>query len=119
MARDWTKPPPDALFTMRVPVEYASLHAAVRGSLVAVIRTLNLLSVWCRGRTSTFVNIKSTLGLSDFHFAQLTSEDSYQIATMGVQGLRVEIVSDGPPPEEEPEYVLPPLFASTPDSRGF
>jgi len=33
---------------------------------------------------------------------QLTSEDSYQIAIMGVQGLRVEIVSDGPPPIEEP-----------------
>jgi hypothetical protein len=29
IARDWTKPPPDALFTLRVPIEYASLHAAV------------------------------------------------------------------------------------------
>jgi len=27
---------------------------------------------------------------------------------MGVQGLRVEIVSDGPPPEEEPECVFTP-----------
>ena len=42
-------------------------------------------------------------------FSQLTSEDSYQIATMGVQGLRVEIVSDGPPPEEEPECVVSPV----------
>ena len=29
VARDWTKPPPDAQFTLRVPVEYASIHAAV------------------------------------------------------------------------------------------
>jgi hypothetical protein len=29
LARDWIKPPPDAIFTLRVPVEFASLHAAV------------------------------------------------------------------------------------------
>ena len=29
---------------------------------------------------------------------------------MGVQGLRVEIVSDGPPPEEEPECVFPQTY---------
>lgn len=40
-------------------------------------------------------------------FAQLTGEDSYQIALMGVQGLRVEIVSDAPPPPDEPPYVAP------------
>lgn len=39
-------------------------------------------------------------------YDQLTGEDSYQIATMGVQGLRVEIASDGPPPPDEPPYVL-------------
>ena len=32
---------------------------------------------------------------------QLTGDDSYQIAVMGVQGIRVEIVSDGPPPPPE------------------
>jgi hypothetical protein len=32
---------------------------------------------------------------------QLTGEDSYQIAVAGVQGTRVEIVSDAPPPAEE------------------
>jgi hypothetical protein len=53
-----------------------------------------------------------SLGISDLHFSQLTSEDSYQIATMGVQGLRVEIVSDGPPPEEEPECVVSPVCSS-------
>jgi hypothetical protein len=31
-ARDWTKPPPDAMFNLRVPVEYASIHAAVSGT---------------------------------------------------------------------------------------
>jgi len=30
VAREWTKPPPDAQFSLRIPVEYASLHAAVR-----------------------------------------------------------------------------------------
>lgn len=38
---------------------------------------------------------------SVMYHEQLTGEDSYQIATMGVQGLRVEIVSDGPPPPED------------------
>ncbi|KAJ3999122.1 hypothetical protein F5050DRAFT_1797993 [Lentinula boryana] len=27
-ARDWARPPPDAVFSLRVPVEYASIHAA-------------------------------------------------------------------------------------------
>ena len=100
---------------MRVPVEYASLHAAVCELLVAVIRILIPPSVWYRGHISMFVNIQFASGICDLQLLQLTSEDSYQIATMGVQGLRVEIVSDGPPPEEEPEYVLPPVFASISD----
>jgi hypothetical protein len=29
IAQDWAKPPPDATFNLRVPVEYASIHAAV------------------------------------------------------------------------------------------
>lgn len=81
LARDWTKPPPDAIFTLRVPVEYASLHAA---------------------------------RLVSGPYIYLTSEDSFQIATMGVQGLRVEIVSDGPPPEEEPEAPPPPPVLEMP-----
>jgi hypothetical protein len=28
-AQEWTKPPPDAIFNLRVPVEYTSIHAAV------------------------------------------------------------------------------------------
>ncbi|KAJ6502532.1 hypothetical protein C8R45DRAFT_818639 [Mycena sanguinolenta] len=69
VARDWTKPPPDAMFSLRVPVEFASLQAA---RLVAG------------------------------PYIYLTGEDSYQIAVMGVPGLRVEIVSDAPPPPDEP-----------------
>ncbi|CCM02412.1 uncharacterized protein FIBRA_04510 [Fibroporia radiculosa] len=81
-ARDWIKPPPDAIFSLRVPVEYASLHAA---RLVAG------------------------------PYIYLTGEDSYQIATMGVQGLRVEIVSDGPPPpEDEPPPPPPPPVLEMP-----
>ncbi|KAJ7285782.1 hypothetical protein C8J57DRAFT_1431460 [Mycena rebaudengoi] len=72
VARDWTKPPPDAVFSLRVPVEYASLQAA---RLVAG------------------------------PYIYLTGEDSYQIAVMGVPGLRVEIVSDAPPPPDEPPPV--------------
>jgi hypothetical protein len=33
---------------------------------------------------------------------QITDEVSYQIATSGVHGLRVEIVSDAPPPPDDP-----------------
>lgn len=62
-----------------------------------------------------FVRIRFASRMTDLRPPQLTSEDSYQIATMGVQGMRVEIVSDGPPPEEEPEYVLSPICTSAPD----
>ncbi|KAF8892548.1 hypothetical protein BD779DRAFT_1436910 [Infundibulicybe gibba] len=81
VARDWTKPPPDAIFSMRVPVEFASLHAS---RLVAG------------------------------PYIYLTSEDSYQIAAMGVQGLRVEIVSDAPPPPDEPPPPPPPPVLEMP-----
>lgn len=30
IAQEWTKPGPSGLFNLRVPVEYASIHAAVR-----------------------------------------------------------------------------------------
>ncbi|THH08658.1 hypothetical protein EW146_g8924 [Bondarzewia mesenterica] len=71
LARDWIKPPPEALFGLRVPIDY--VH----------IQTARLVS-------------------GDYVY--LTGEDSYQIATMGVPGIRVEIVSDGPPPPDEPPY---------------
>jgi hypothetical protein len=38
----------------------------------------------------------------DAHIIQLAGDDSYQIAIKGVYGLRVEIVSDAPPPPDEP-----------------
>ncbi|KAI0035093.1 hypothetical protein K488DRAFT_83424 [Vararia minispora EC-137] len=79
LARDWTKPPPDAVFTLRVPIDYVHIQTA---RLVA----------------------------GDF----LTGEDSYQIATMGVPGLRVEIVSDGPPPADEPPPPPPPPVLDMP-----
>ncbi|KAH9951988.1 hypothetical protein B0H21DRAFT_715207 [Amylocystis lapponica] len=82
LARDWIKPPPDVIFSLRVPVEYASLHAS---------------------------------RLVSGPYIYLTGEDSYQIATMGVQGLRVEIVSDGPPPpEDEPPPPPPPPVLEMP-----
>ncbi|KAF8746085.1 hypothetical protein AX14_000148 [Amanita brunnescens Koide BX004] len=81
IARDWTKPPPDALFTLRVPIEYASLHAA---------------------------------RLVSGPYIYLSNEDSYQIATMGVMGLRVEIVSDAPPPPDEPPPPPPPPVLEMP-----
>ncbi|PPQ86859.1 hypothetical protein CVT25_012578 [Psilocybe cyanescens] len=77
-AQDWTKPPPDAMFNLRVPVEYASIQAA---RLVAG------------------------------PYIYLTGEDSYQIAIMGVQGIRVEIVSDAPPP---PDIPAPPPVLEMP-----
>ena len=32
VAQDWTKPPPDAVFNLRIPVDYASIQAAVSPS---------------------------------------------------------------------------------------
>jgi hypothetical protein len=29
VAQDWTKPPPDAVFNLRIPVDFASIQAAV------------------------------------------------------------------------------------------
>ncbi|KAH9001135.1 hypothetical protein EDB92DRAFT_1824976 [Lactarius akahatsu] len=81
LARDWAKPPPDALFSLRVPIDY--VH----------IQTARLVS-------------------GDYVY--LTGEDSYQIATMGVPGLRVEIVSDAPPPPDEPPPPPPPPVLDMP-----
>ncbi|KZT09488.1 uncharacterized protein LAESUDRAFT_756445 [Laetiporus sulphureus 93-53] len=82
LARDWIKPPPDALFSLRVPIDFASIHAA-------------------RLVTGPYI--------------YLTGEDSYQIASMNVQGLRVEIVGDSPPPpEEEPPPPPPPPVLEMP-----
>ncbi|KAG9318692.1 hypothetical protein JVU11DRAFT_787 [Chiua virens] len=75
------KPPPDAIFSLRVPTEFASLHAS---------------------------------RLVSGPYIYLTGEDSYQIAIMGVQGLRVEIVSDAPPPPEEPPPPPPPPVTEMP-----
>ncbi|KAJ2931881.1 hypothetical protein H1R20_g5209, partial [Candolleomyces eurysporus] len=83
LARDWTKPPPDAIFTLRVPVEFASFQAA---------------------------------RLVSGPFIYLTGEDSFQIATMGIQGLRVEIVSDAPPPPDDPPPPPPPPILEMPAS---
>ena len=106
VARDWTKPPPDAIFGLRVPVEYASIHAAVSPSFVFVLVHPDRMSSSATGRRSLHLctipvrarSLSRLLTCLD----QLTSEDSYQIAVMGVQGLRVEIVSDAPPPPDEP-----------------
>jgi hypothetical protein len=89
VARDWTKPPPEAIFTLRVPVEFASLQASVQISVSSVFHALIAIQRLVTGP-----------------YVYLTGEDSFQIAIMGVQGLRVEIVSDAaPPPEDEPPYV--------------
>lgn len=68
MARDWTKPPPDAIFTLRVPVEYASLHAAVCSIPFTRVEMLTPPSVWYQGRTSMFVNIAFSSGISGLHY---------------------------------------------------
>jgi len=104
VAREWTKPPPDALFGLRVPVEYASIHAAVSKlhflSMIVIFNKPH--SVWWLAPTYTWVQSLNVASVHLISFAKLTGEDSYQIAVMGVQGLRVEIVSDAPPPPDEP-----------------
>lgn len=49
-------------------------------------------------------------------YIYLTGEDSFQIAIMGVQGLRVEIVADLPPPPDEPPPPPPPPVLEMPAS---
>ena len=57
---------------MRVPVEYASLHAAVwLIHFFATIKGLTPPSVWCRGRTSMFVNTGLCTEMPDLHFHSL------------------------------------------------
>ncbi|GJJ12105.1 hypothetical protein Clacol_006346 [Clathrus columnatus] len=68
LARNWVKPPPGAPFALRVPVQFAPLHAS------------------------------------------LHDEESFQIASTGVHGLYVEVVSDTPPPEEPPPPPPPPVL---------
>jgi hypothetical protein len=106
VARDWTKPPPDAVFGLRVPVEYASIHAAVSPPFVFVLVHPDSMSSPATGRRSLHLCMipdrARSLSRPLICPHQLTSEDSYQIAVMGVQGLRVEIVSDAPPPPDEP-----------------
>jgi len=75
VARDWVKPPPDANFQLRIPVEFASFQAS---------RFITGPYIW------------------------INSEDSYQIAILGVQGSRIEISSDAPPPPDEPPPPPPP-----------
>lgn len=106
-ARDWTKPPPDAMFNLRVPVEYASIHAAVSGASTLKLSSINALYS---------VSLPAIISMYEDHnperhtskridtIRQLTGEDSYQIAISGVQGIRVEIVTDAPPPPDEPPY---------------
>ena len=67
----------------------------VRGPLIVIYHSALSPEI-----TSTYVTVPAFyLHLT---VSQLTGEDSYQIATMGVPGLRVEIVSDAPPPPDEP-----------------
>ena len=46
-------------------------------------------------------------GIPGSRFPQLTNEDSYQLATTGVQNLRVEIIIGGPPSKAEPDAFDP------------
>ena len=103
VAQDWTKPPPDAVFNLRIPVDYASIQAAVSSAYPSPEYEVE-------GLCSTEIG-GWTLHICMYAFRiililrltcqQLTGEDSYQIAVAGVQGTRVEIVSDAPPPTDE------------------
>jgi hypothetical protein len=63
-----------------------------------------LIAIYCSALSPEISSTYVALLVFYLHLteSQLTSEDSYQIATMGVPGLRVEIVSDAPPPPDEP-----------------
>jgi len=82
LVRDWLRPPPDAVFGLRVPKEYVSM---------------------------------ATARLVNGDYIYLTADETYQIAIMGAQGLRVEIVGDGPPPpDDEPPPPPPPPVLEMP-----
>ena len=101
IAREWVKPPPDASFHLRVPVEYASLQASVGHRLIMIhgpLRLPNLHSDSFKGLGYGYVYFSLS-----YHFAdssQISSDEAYQIAISGVHGLRLEIVTDAPPPPE-------------------
>ncbi len=60
-ATEWTKPPPDAMFNLRVPVEYASIHAAVRFACI-ILLTIALTEYyrdWWQGHI--FMHVFSTV----------------------------------------------------------
>ena len=83
-------------------MEYASIHAAVRCLLApykVFLTTHFFLAIGCW--PIHLRKVAQHVPFSVTHSAQLTGEDSYQIAIMNTQGIRVEIVSDGPPPPEE------------------
>jgi hypothetical protein len=90
------------VFGLRVPVEYASLQAAV--SISAYLVELHVDRITSASSCGPVYICEFCLVpvLPQLIIAQLTGEDSYQIAVMGVPGLRVEIVSDAPPPPDEP-----------------
>src|ERR1700677_17487 len=44
LARDWAKPPPDALFGLRVPIDYVHIQTAVRVAHQSFVQTHFLMS---------------------------------------------------------------------------
>jgi len=117
-----------SLFSLQVPIDYVHIQTAeksvshhVRGQLI--VSSFSALSL-------EIMSMCVTLRVLYFHLteSQLTSEDCYQIATMGVPGLCIEIVNDAPPPLDEPPWVIQgqensiilntTAFASYPVSTG-
>ena len=105
LARNWIKPQPEAVFTLRVPLEHAAIHAAV--SFQRDFHTISVAHVCLKVlATGPYIYVGSGSYLSPDGslniYSKLTCEDVYQIVVMGEQGLRVEIVVDDPPPPDEP-----------------
>ena len=97
------KLPPDAIFSLHVPVDDASISAVV--SLQRDFHTISVAYVCLKGpRAGLYINVCSGSYLSPDSslniYSQLTAEDSYQNVVKGAQRPRVEIVSDAlsPPP---------------------
>ena len=101
------KLPPEAVFNLRVPLEYASLYVAV--SLQRDFHTISV-AYMCLKRlvAGPYIYVGSGSYLSPDGslnmYSQVTGEDSYQVASAGVSRLRVEIFSVAPlaPPDEPP-----------------
>jgi len=104
LARDWVQPPPGAAFALRIPVEFLPWQAAVCTKLAISSHNL-LIHSTAHGPIAICLGSSPRIIIATFAILtslQLTSEETYLLATSGNNPMRIEIVSEAPPPPEMP-----------------